>query len=76
MDYVIQGENTRKKRRGPGWPQGILTFKVQMEEEKTVKEHMKDLSRKVRGKSTKYGAAERREELRKNERLSQRITKD
>ena len=49
MDYVIHGENTRKKRRGPGWPWGILTFKIQMEEEKTVKEHMKDLSRKVRG---------------------------
>lgn len=46
-----------------------------MEEEKTAKEHMKDLSMKVRGKSTKYGAAERREEL-TNERLSQRITKD
>ena len=39
-------------------------------------EHMKDLSRKVRGKSTRYGAAERREELRKNERRSQRITED
>lgn len=47
-----------------------------MEEEKTAKGHMEDLSRKVRGKSTKYGAAERREELMKNERLSQRTTKD
>lgn len=76
MDYVIQGENTRKERRGPGWPWGILTFRIQMEEEKTVKEHMKGLSRKVRGKSARYGAAERREELRKNERRSQRTTED